>query len=1484
MSPDAPSTSLPPLSPSELLAGKNILLLGTTGFLAKVMLSMMLERFALGKIYCLVRSQRSKTARERFFDEVAGSEMMEPLRRAFGPSFDVYLQEKIRVVDGDASKPNLGVTGDALTELQREVDIIVNSAGLVTFNPPLDDALEINSVGAREIGNFATQTRGKRVVHISTCFVAGNRSGHIREDEPVVGFFPKKDEMPEIEFDWAREVRDLERRIKETKDRVEDAALESLFKTEALARLKAEGRDPQPRTLRAAITNQRRRWVAEELIRIGLERAAHWGWPNIYTYTKALGEQALASTPGIEWSILRPSIVESSLTYPFPGWNEGMNTSAPLAYLGLNGQTAFPSGKDLILDVIPVDLVSSATLAVCASLMNGESGKVYQAAVGDISPVTMDRTITLVGLSRRRRARRDEDNKEISWLTARFREQTEPLPVPQPRFDNRSAPFLRRLTTRARKVLEGMQPERYGPMGGLVSDAQRIAQETETKLKKIEDIFVMFRPFIWENKYVFRTEQTRQLFRRMNATDQALLPYAPDQIDWRHYWLDVHIPGLEKWVFPKLDDAAGPKRMPIPRTHRDLAEMFESKTEEHARRIAFRILRQDDVADSYSYRDVRRAASAVAEFLRQRGFEKGGRVLLASESRPEWGISYFGILLAGGTAVPIDIDLSEREIQNIAGASKAVGVIASEKQKARLQAHVSLPLWDYDEVFEHAHDLPDELMAPVSRSPDDVASIIFTSGTTGRPKGVMLTDRNFTALTARVSALFHLNSGDSLLSVLPLHHTFEFSTGLMMPLSAGASVTYLEERTPELLARAFRETPPTSMVGVPAVWEALHRKIDGQLTDLVKPAELLVRMMMRGNRWLREHSPWNVGRWVFRPMHGALGGRLRMMVSGGAPLSPKIYDDFRGYGFSIYEGYGLTEASPVITVGWPRERTPAGSVGWPLPGLDVRIYEPDEQGIGQVIARGPTIMAGYLEDPAATAEVIRDGWLHTGDQGRLDDKGRLFIVGRQKDVIIDTGGKNVYPDEIEDLYRESSFVKELSVVGIPADQGTGERVAALVVPDYEAEEAKDLSKEEVRDRLRDHFREVGSKQPLARRIKVLHFWETELPRTATKKVKRSLVRDELVRLEAQIKKSRGGADEGISDVTSIVGRLVAGISQRTPGEIGLGNHLVDHLGFDSLMQMELLTAIEEEFPKARVSQEEMLAIDTVGDIVRLVARDRSSDNRKKTEVGDAEETPIPVPALVRTLGKGMLGMAQRLAHERLLDIEVEGQGNIPANTNFIVASNHSSHLDMGLVKHALGDLAGELMAVAAKDYFFDDRIRRLYFENFTNLLPMDRHGSLKKSLRLAGEALRQGSSLLIFPEGTRSRDGVMSDFKPAVGYLCLHEKIDILPIALVGTHDALPVGTAVPKGRKLGARIGPPIRAEEMLKETEHLSRAAAYRHVARIAEQSVRRLLGQAPSPALLDAEPSVSKKNGANGPAAHHEKPVVPSRVVTVLDSEGS
>lgn len=1444
---DLDLAGLEPLSPLEALAGKRILILGATGFLAKIVLALLLERYSVGRIYVAIRGTSSRTPEDRLWNEVLSSEAIQPLREAFGPTFDSYVRELVEPISGDLGQENLGLDEATHERLKGQVDLVINSAGLVNFNPPLDNAVESNALGAARVGRFTKSLGTAKLVHVSTCFVAGEKNGRIQEDPDVVGYFPRAEELQGAKFDWRRELSDLQRIVEEVKGRTDDGALEVQFAEKAKDRLKSEGREVNDRSLRAGITAQRRRWVADEQIRLGIERARYWGWPNIYTLTKAIGEQSIASIDGLDWAIVRPAIVESSVSYPFPGWNEGMNTTAPLAYLGMNGQVLFPGEKDLILDVVPVDYVTSTIVAAAAALLQGESRKVYQVAAGDVNPCSIARVVTLVGLYKRRNAKKEEAEGEISKFEAFVKRRTEPIPVKRSTYHRLSAPAWSKGVGRLRRVLDNMEPERYGPFGGMVSQARKIAKDAEVQLDKVDAAFQLFMPFIWENRYVFRTRETRRLFARMNPADRSLLSFDTVNLDWRHYWLDIHLPGLEKWVFPRLDDTR-PAKMQIPRDYRDLAEMFHGRVKEHGRRVAFRMLSDDKVADIYSYRDAYRAAQAMADFLARHGVGRGDRVMLASEGRPEWGMSYFGIILAGATAVPIDVDLSRDEQLNIAEAAGPKLAIASEKLHRKLlgldlvaeerakSRSFPAPIFGFEEAFERAHDtaMPD---APPKRRPDDIASIIYTSGTTGRPKGVVLTDRNFTALTSRMTALFDLNRTDAMLSVLPPHHTFEFSAGLLMPLSAGASITYLSDRTSELIGRAFDETPVTAMVGVPAVWEALHRKIFNEIEAQGPVVEYVIRALMRLNNLLRDQSRINFGRWLFRPMQNALGGRMRYLVSGAAALKPQVLKDLRGLGFSMYEGYGLTEASPVVSVGWPRNNTPPGSVGWPLPGLEVRVVDPNPQGVGEIIARGPTIMRGYLDQPEATEKTLKDGWLHTGDQGRLDDKGRLYIVGRDKDVIIDSSGKNVYPDEIEELYGNHPSIKELSVVGVPAQGGTGESVAALVVPDYDYD--KDLSRSQVREEIRQHFREMAAKLPFVRRVKILHLWETDLPRTSTKKVKRPEVREQIIRLESTLEAARRPSKSkdtsSRSRTEQWVRRTAGSISQKDLIAVDLKSSLTDGLGFDSLMQLELFTALETEFPKAKVTQQEMNSVVTLYDVVQLALRDKSKEVSRVEQVGNVEEDkPIHVPDPIAALGRAFFGKLTRLSYDNLFDVGVQGRGNIPANTNYIVAANHASHLDMGLAKYALGDFGRELRGLAARDYFFDDDYRRAYFEHFTYLLPMDRHGSPKRSLRLASDALRSGESLLIFPEGTRSRDGQMQEFKTAVGYLALHNRVDILPIYLGGTHEALPVGANVPKRRELWARIGNPLRHEILNEETVAMSRSKAYKHVAQRVEAAI--------------------------------------------------
>ena len=722
----------------------------------------------------------------------------------------------------------------------------------------------------------------------------------------------------------------------------------------------------------------------------------------------------------------------------------------------------------------------------------------------------------------------------------------------------------------------------------------------------------------------------------------------------------------------------------------------------------------------------------------------------------------------------------------------------------------------------------------------------------------MLSHKNFTSLLAKLAGVFDIDRHDGLLSVLPLHHTLEFTAGMLMPMMRGAQISYLDEVNAEALTAAFEEGNVTGMVGVPALWQLLHRRITKPFSERGPLVERAFETMVELSRGLRDNLPsgfsWlNLARLLFFPVHRRFGGRLRLMISGGSALPADVMKMFRGLGFGLYEGYGLTESSPVLTVARPGSKLLPGSVGEALPGIDVKIDAPDARGVGEVIAAGPNVMVGYYEDAEATASTIQGGWLHTGDLGRIED-GRLYIVGRKKEMILGPSGENVYPDELEDSYRDSPWVKELSIVGLPLDAavGSGETVAALVVPDYEHE---DIGRDQARERVREHFRAVSGKLPLYKRVKVLHTTDHELPKTATRKVKRKLVIEELQKLERLKQRGEGLrkntpaiATLGGSGDTGWLREILAEVTGQPLAKVQPEAQLAA-LGFDSLTYTELGVALEAaglQVPE----QVDLTGVGTVAELEKMVigwggrakkkpAPAPATVARKKNgaaEPGEAEE--IPVPGFVAEWGSAALDWGQRLLYERVLDMRITGKANLPGSTHFLVAANHTSHLDMGLVKMALGEWGPRLVALAAKDYFFEDPVRRAYFENFTNLVPMERHGSLRESLRLASDVMRQGYVLLIFPEGTRSETGLMSDFKPSIGYLSLANKIDVLPMYLEGCHDAMPKGSLLPKpGHIVGAHIGPVIRWQALKAATEKLPRSEHYREAARIVEVAVRKL-----------------------------------------------
>ncbi len=1435
------------LSVREIYRGRHVFVLGGTGFLGKVLLSMLLRNFPeVGRVYVMVRRGTGTSSEARFWDHVVPSHTFDPLRAHHGDPdrLRAFLQEKVRVVDGDITEESLGLAEDVAARVAGDIDVVINASGKVTFNPPLESALRTNVEGTRNVIAFVKRMRRPALVHTSTCFVAGNRSGEIWESEKLDGYFPRWRELSATRFNVEQEIADCARIAAEVRAQADDAQVVAQLRQKARDFLREASRDPDDEAaLKMGLARERKDWIRSELTERGIKRAKAWGWPNIYTYTKSIGDQLVARETGIVRSIVRPAIVESAIAYPFEGWNEGFTTSAPLVYLALKGQNKLPVSESLILDMVPVDHIAGGMLMVAAQACVEQPALVHQLASGDLNPSRIGRVTTLTGLYKRQRFQSKESgNKFLNELAARM----EFRPVSYEEYDRTSLPLVSRVSERVSDALDRVRP-RWG--GGRFADWVDHVKKKVDDLKRVtkeagRDID-LFRPFILDNEYVLRADNIRALRDRLPPAERVLVPWSPETIDWYDYFMNIHFPGLQKWVLPELDETYAPKPKSV-HAYRDLLELFDTTTKLHATRVAMRMERGGRV-ESYSYRDLRELAERAGTFLVGESVVAGDRVMLLAKNSPEWAMCYFGILKVGATAVPVAHDSTAAEVVNIARASGAVGLIVGEDlldKRPTLardlgQAGLTTKIWPFDTVFKLLDEVVERERGKsllTKHAADKVASLIFTSGTTGHPKGVMLTHRNLTFMVAELSRIFDLGTSDCMLSVLPLHHTFEFTTGLLVPLSRGTRITYIPDLTGDTINQALKHGKVTAIVGVPALWETLRRRVLQRFSDKSELLESAVKALADANFELRARTGLDLGMFLFLPVHEKLGGRIRYMISGGSALPPDVLKTFYGMGFDFFEGYGLTETSPVLSVSTPKRKPIAGSVGRPLGGVEVKIDGPDDAGVGEVIARGKNVMAGYWRDEEATGHAIRDGWFHTGDLGRFDEEGNLYIVGRSKEIIIDANGKNVYPDEVEDLYKGSPYIKELSVVGLP--DGVAEHVACAVVPDLQAEPA--LSLAEVKQKIEVHFRTVSASLPFWKRVRTLEYWEGELPRTSTRKVRR---RDVAAELRERREKAQGEqiVDQAARNAEANQSwflEIVADACGKPYSEVHMSS-VLDELGFDSLTYNELAAGFEG----AGVHVPEGVVFAGAHDVASLFdmvtgkhhgTAPEKRDSRKPTE---SEVDDIKLPEPVARLGKRGLAKAQRLFYTRALRTKVRGEAYIPQHTNFIVAANHSSHLDMGALKVALGDAGHDLSSLAAADYFFKNKWRRAYFKNLTNLVPMERSGSIRKSLGIAEQVLRNGKSLVLFPEGTRSRTGEMVDFLPSLGYLALHADAGILPAYIEGAYDAMPVGATIPKKRALGVYFGPFLTIDFLRQLTQGMTHQEAWRMCSALTQRIVENL-----------------------------------------------
>jgi long-chain acyl-CoA synthetase len=1335
----------------EYFAGKTVLVTGATGFLGKALVEKMLRSLPqLERLYLLIRPKergsRAVAAQQRFRDELLKSNIFDRLRRELGDRFDDHVESRVAIIAGDLTDERFGASDEDHRRLTEEVQVILNSAAVVVFDERLDLSLNLNTLGARRMMEFAkTCSRLEAVIHISTCYVSGMAAGRMPET------------VPSLPFDVDAEIDDLCKTCDALKQRF--AGQPDLLKT--------------------------------KLVALGLERARARGWHDTYTFTKALGEQLVARHRGeVPTVILRPSIIESTFAEPEPGWIDGFRMGDPLFVgYGKGYLKDFPGDPNAISDLIPCDHVVHAILAAvprCAS----EGGLiVYQVASGEQNPVQV-RTVYHASKDYfTRNPMRERDGTPI-----------QPAEWTWPDV----ASYRRRLVWRYRAPLLAAHAL-LRPLS-VIKSFDKLRRKLALRRAALDLLLYyvdIYAPYATLNSR-YATGNTAALWASLSAEDQALFHFDVGGIDWYDYIANIHIPGLKRHVLnlavEGLEEGQGV-------TVRTIPDLLTRSADRCPDAIALQAKRHGQWL-CYTYDELERQVQTTSLALARAYIGKGDTVLLYAENLPEWGIGYLAAVSLGAIVVPTDRQLGEADVLATAEFVEAKAILVSEASHRTFSEETrrddESPL--FLNIQAGCQPFPESRTAALTDwaparppstpvGPDDVASIIFTTGANGTdPRAVMLTHRNFLSNVMGVVQFLPPRATDNFLSLLPLHHALEFTGGLLVPLYVGAKVTYCDTLRSRTIIETMRETQVTCLIGVPRVFQVLHEAIRQQVGQHGRKARLWFDTMKTVSKVIYTLTGRNPGRRLFARVHEQLGGQLRAFISGGAALAPQIHEEFTAMGFELCEGYGLTETAPIATANPLRAAKP-GSVGRPLPGVEVRILNPDEGGVGEIAVRGPNLTVGYFRNQMATERVICNGWLHTGDVGYLDRDGYLHLTGRIKDIIVTAAGKNVYPEEVEQRYAGLPGVRQLCVVGIWDEQVLGEAVHAVVVPNRADAAFAEMLRQAVQARARG--------VPTYQRIQRIHMAADELPCTLAGSIDRHRVKEEITA------RSQGARSNGLT--------LPLEWDGEHPGE---------------------LAAVGGGAPSWPMKPEGRGATQTQGGVAlaELVAEPVPCWGKVLVPKAQVDDSRWLHAGFGKHLLRAVTRRLMRLYARVWFGFEVRGQEHLPAGA-FIVAANHSSHLDTGAVVTAFGSRGGELFVMGARDYFFDRRVKGWFFHTFLNVVPFERTENMIKGLRLAQSVLRAGRPVLIFPEGTRSLNGTLQSFKPGIGLLGVELGVPIVPCFIEGTHAALPKGRRFPRRAKIRVAFGAPITMDGYRAEHARHERRELYRRAAEDVRSAVERL-----------------------------------------------
>jgi len=772
---------------------------------------------------------------------------------------------------------------------------------------------------------------------------------------------------------------------------------------------------------------------------------------------------------------------------------------------------------------------------------------------------------------------------------------------------------------------------------------------------------------------------------------------------------------------------------------------------ESARRFERRpalVIRPSFRTHTWTYRDLASVVPRAARVLADAGVAPGDRVILWAVNRPEWGIAFLAVAHAGAVSVPLDVRHTPEFAAKIAGQTSARAVVAS-RQTAEQAAALGIPVIRLEalpDLARRAEPLPAAIV-----DPDSLAEIVFTSGTTGDPKGAMLSHANLLACTSAMTSIVPFGSHDRLLSVLPLSHLYEQVIGLIGPLSVGASVVYPVSRQPAVLLRTFRDFRISMILLVPQGLRLLSNTIERRVDQAGR------RVAFERLHRLARPLPRPLRRLLFRPVIAPLGGRLHTVGIGASSIELDVAQRWTEMGIDVLQGYGATEMGPVVSFTRPG-RNRMETVGEAIPNVEIRIASD-----GEILARGPNRFVGYWQNRVATAAAIdAEGWYHTGDLGELSADGLLTFRGRKKDMLALPDGQKVYPEDVEAVLRQDARLTDATVVGWPP--GPDLKVhAVLLLPDPANADAIVRAANE---RLASH-----------QRIRDVTVWpDVDLPRTPTMKIRKHEVLARLAILEdpatARVTTSAalvGPPDPAASDPLAA---LVASVANVPISRVTPEARLTSDLDLDSLGRVELLGVIEEEL--GVYLDESVLDPDaTVAELAALVEASRSAKRKQGSY-------RWPLNPAVRAVGLAFQVLLMSPFAHVFYRVRTTGLEHLRSVEGpVLVTPNHCLHLDNAII---LGHLPlrfrWKLAVAAGAETIYENRLRGILASVMANAFPIAREGSVRRSLELLGGRLDRGYSILLYPEGKLTVGGPLQPFKAGAGMIAVEGAVPVVPVLL----------------------------------------------------------------------------------------------------------